>query len=140
MTVDTMSRRKHSCQLFSPPKDGDFPLSGVPISAPTSISGSTIPSGNTFTSEKETGSRASRSIREVLATGTLKPYRYLQKIFLKCGIFFVQKNTIPATAIHHTSTTNSPSKNHVQHPLFPKPHQKTPVEPENRFDGRLCVF
>jgi len=53
-------------------------------------------------------------------------------------MFFISKK-------HHLSDHDSPrvqpqihhQKTTLNTRLFQKPHQKTPVKPENRFDGRL---
>jgi hypothetical protein len=41
------------------------------------------------------------------------------------------------TTITTLLTTLHQQKTTPQHLSFPKPHQKTPVKPEKRFDGRL---
>jgi hypothetical protein len=42
------------------------------------------------------------------------------------------KNHHQRTIVHHESTTNSPSKNHVQSPIFPKTPAKTPKAPRQK--------
>jgi len=41
--------------------------------------------------------------------------------------FSSPKNDRQLTSFYQQSTTNSPAKNHVLHPLLPKPPAKTPV-------------
>jgi hypothetical protein len=54
--------------------------------------------------------------------------------------FSSQKSTIFLTTITTHPTTISPSKNHVQHPTFPKPHQKTPVNRKTGSTGASDFF
>jgi hypothetical protein len=49
----------------------------------------------------------------------------------------LKKATIFLTTITAHSTTISPSKHHNEDPVFSQPHQKAPVKPEKRFNGRL---
>jgi hypothetical protein len=47
----------------------------------------------------------------------------------KSGVFFEPENDRQLTSFHQQSTTNSPSKNHVLHPVFAKTHSKNAGSP-----------
>jgi hypothetical protein len=59
----------------------------------------------------------------------LGPRRYIQLVRPKINPekvenFRARKTTINLPALHHQSTTNSPSKSHVLHPVFAKTPSK----------------
>jgi hypothetical protein len=47
----------------------------------------------------------------------------------KVACFSSPKNDRQLTSFHQQSTTNSPSKNHVLHPVFAKTHSKNAGSP-----------
>jgi hypothetical protein len=66
--------------------------------------------------------------RQPLNSGLAATSRQPRNIFPKSGMFFASKQ-------HQLFDRNYHASHHDF--TFPKPHQKTPVKPENRLDGRL---
>src|ERR1700737_2209366 len=56
----------------------------------------------------------------------------------KSGVFFKPKNDRQLTSFHQQSTTNSPSKNHVLHPVFAKTPSKNVGYPrQKKFTAKM---
>jgi hypothetical protein len=79
-----------------------------------------------------------RLVSSLSGKGRLTQRQDPQNKFAKSGMFFIARGEwfyrphlacIPPQFHHQNTTTNTR--------FFPNPHQKTPVKPENRFDGRL---